>query len=284
MRLTELYRELLQNQSVLMLAGLGLFILSIVLIIAAIFDSQQILGISRWIKPIKFTVSGAIFLWTVAVYLYYLPGRFKTARRIIAWGVAGIMIGEIGLIIMQSARGVTSHFNLSTPLDAAVFGVMGLMISFSTFLIIYLTYLYFRAEINLPKALIWGMRLGLIVFLVGSIQGGYMSAHNSHTVGAADGGAGLPVVNWSSESGDLRVAHFVGLHALQAIPLFAFVVVFLQKRFSPLRPTLFTIVFAALYVASFTMVFVQAARGKPLLGKEMIVAGKPAAAVVEKSR
>jgi hypothetical protein len=186
------------------------------------------------------------------------------------------MIGENILIVVQAARGTKSHFNFTTPLDSMIFGMMGLMIMFNTMLVFYLAYLYFRAEIDLPKALIWGFRLGVLVFLFGSIQGGYMSSQTGHSVGLADGGAGLPLVNWSMEGGDLRIAHFVGLHALQAIPLFALMLVLLQKRFSPIRPTALTFVFSALYFASFTIVFMQALKGKPLLGKEIIVTRKSA--------
>jgi hypothetical protein len=281
MNLIELYKELWRNQRVLMLAGGAHFIVFIILAIVSFFDSQQILGINRWIKPMKFMISGGIYLWTVAVYLYYLHG-YKFSSRLIAWGTAGVMIGENILVVMQAARGTTSHFNFSTPLDSAIFGLMGLMILFNTALIVYLTYLYFRADFDLPKALVWGMRLGLIVFLFGSIQGGYMSNQTGHTVGLADGGAGLPMVNWSLEGGDLRVAHFVGLHAFQAIPLFALMVVFLQKRFSPIRPVALTVIFAALYLASFTAVFVQALRGSPLLGKEIIVTQKSASGEKDK--
>ncbi|HEX8267665.1 MAG TPA: hypothetical protein VF596_19855 [Pyrinomonadaceae bacterium] len=274
MNLYELLKDVCRNQRLLMLTGLACFILFIILVIGSFFDSQQILGINRWIKPVKFAVSGAVFLWTAAIYLYYLRD-YKTSARVIASGTAFAIIGEIILIVMQSARGKTSHFNFTTSFDSAIFGLMGLLILFNTILIVYLTYLYFRAETDLPKALIWGMRLGLIVFLIGSIQGGYMSGQTGHTVGLADGGAGLPIVNWSTGGGDLRIAHFVGLHGLQAIPLFALFIVILQNRFSPFSPrhaTALTIVFAVLYVASFTLVHLQAVRGKPLFGKQIIVA------------
>lgn len=270
MSLYELFRDLWRNQRFLMTGGLAGFILFFVLMIASLFDSQQILGINRWIKPMKFAVSIGIFLWTMAVYLYYLRG-YKTSSRVIALGAGLTMLGEIVLILVQAARGTTSHFNFATPFDIAVFGLMGLLILLNSLLILYLAYLYFRADFDLPKALVWGMRLGLIVFLLGSIQGGYMSGQAGHAVGAADGGAGLPFINWSTEGGDLRAAHFIGLHAIQAIPLFALMVVRLQKRFSPIRATAWTIVFSLVYSASFTLVFVQALQGKPLLGRQVIV-------------
>jgi hypothetical protein len=273
MNFTEIWRDLWRKQRVLMLAGAGFLVLLLLLAGISLVDSQQITGVNRWMKPIKFTNSIAIYLWTLAFYLYFLAGAEK-AKRVIAYGAAAMLTGEIILIVMQAARGTTSHFNNSSAFDGAVFSAMGLMIVINTFLIIYLTYLYFRADSRLPAAVVWGMRLGLILFLLASFQGGYMSAQTGHAVGAAEGGAGLPLVNWSTEGGDLRVAHFVGMHALQAIPLFALMLVWLQKRFSPIRPLALTFLFATLYCAAFTLVFVQALKGKPLFGREIIVAQK----------
>ena len=265
--MNEYFNNIWQNQRPLMLAGFGFLIVTAILASLMLFDSTQILGINRWIKPIKFSTSSAIFLLIVAVYLFYLKG-FGTSQKIIAWGTIAIMIAEVFLIIMQSARGTTSHFNVSTGFDGLVYAGMGLMIVTNTLLIVYLTILYFRADFELPNAIIWGMRLGLIVFLLGSIQGGYMSSQIGHAVGAVDGGAGLPFVNWSTIGGDLRVAHFLGLHALQIIPLFAVALVYFQSRISIIKPTIFTVIFALLYFGAFSLLFVQALLGKPLLKSE----------------
>jgi hypothetical protein len=252
-------RELFKEQRPLMIYGLILLLGLIILAIVSMFDSTEILGINRWIKPMKFFVSTAIFVWTTAIYLYYLKD-YKKSARLISWGIIFIFFVELFIVVMQAARGTTSHFNHKTPFDGMMFSVMGIMILLNTILAAYLLFLYFRAEIDLPQSIVWGMRLGLILFLAACFEGGYMSAQIGHSVGAADGGAGLPLVNWSTRGGDLRVAHFFGMHAFQAVPFFAYTV----EKYRIKSPIVWTFIFAIVYLSVFTFLFIQALHGQPL--------------------
>ena len=251
---------LFREHRALMVGGLVSFACFLVLSIVMLFDSTQVMGINRLIKPIKFFVSIAFFLWTVVIYLRYLKGHDRLAT-VLTWGFIAIFAVEMAAIVYQAARGVTSHFNTSTAFDGMIFGMMGLSITVSTVLTGILTYQYFRSDIDLPRSIVCGMRLGLLIFLAGSFEGGYMSAQLGHAVGVADGGAGLSVVNWSTTGGDLRVAHFLGLHAFQAVPLFAY----LLERLRVGMSTPLTGGFAFIYFSVFTLVFVQALLGRPLI-------------------
>lgn len=252
-------KELCSKQRPLMAAGLVSLLCCLILAVVSLFDSTEILGINRWIKPMKFFVSIAIFTWTAAIYLNFLKDYAKTVR-FISRAIISVFFIEMFIIVMQAARGTTSHFNISTPLDGILFSIMGIAILFNTILAAYLLFLYFKAEIDLPKAIVWGMRLGLILFLAACFEGGYMSAQIGHSVGATDGGAGLPVVNWSTSGGDLRVAHFFGMHAFQVVPFFAYTL----EKYHIKSSTVWTFIFATFYCAIFTFLFVQALDSQPL--------------------
>lgn len=252
-------RNLLKEQRLLIYSGIAYGLLFVILAVVSMFDQTEILGVNGWIKPMKFASSIGVFLTTLAVYLYFIDGR-ERSKRLIAIGAVATMIGEMVLIIVQATRGVRSHFNISTPLDGMVFGTMGVLITINTILVGFLLYLYCRENVRLSRSMIWGMRFGLAIMIAASIQGGYMSAQLGHAVGVKDGGPGLPFVNWSTIGGDLRIAHFVGLHALQAIPLFAF----LAERFAGSKATLTTTAFAVFYFVLFSAVLWQAILGRPI--------------------
>lgn len=227
-------------------------------------DGRTILGIDPWIKPMKFASSIAIYLWTMGWLLAGLPLSDR-ARRVVRWSLAGPLLVEIALIAMQSARGTTSHFNAATPFDAAVFGAMGLAIFYVTFVNLYLLVRFWRTPAAGSPAYAWGVRLGLLLFLFGSAQGGYMVGASAHTVGAPDGGAGLPFVNWSTAYGDLRVAHFLGLHALQALPLAGWAIDSMARRGLVRRPGLALAAVSAAYAVATAGAFALALLGLPLV-------------------
>ena len=95
--------------------------------------------------------------------------------------------------------------NYDTHLDQGLFATMGLFILINTLLSVWLLVAWCRTDAGLPPALVWGIRLGLLMLVLGSIEGVRIVANGGHTVGANDGGAGLPFVNWSTGFGDLRV-------------------------------------------------------------------------------
>jgi hypothetical protein len=156
--------------------------------------------------------------------------------------------------------------------------MMGLIIMTQTALATWLTVAVWRQRFADP-ALGWALRLGLLVTVLGASTGGLMTQataaqiaearathkmpfSGAHTVGAPDGGAGLPVTGWSRQHGDIRVPHFVGLHAWQVLPVF---VLLALRGFDDRTRTRSAIAASGVYAAVFIALLVQALRGLPVL-------------------
>jgi hypothetical protein len=249
--------ELVRRNPLLAYAGglnlaAGLFFLFL-----SAMDAREVLGLNVWIKPLKFSLSIALFLWTMAWLLAYLPQRRLV--RSLSVGLVICMLVEQVCIIGQAARGTSSHFNIRTPFDGAIYATMGVFIVLNTVLVAVAAVAFFRNRFpTLPPAYVWGIRLGLMLFLLFSLEGAHMAGVlMRHTVGAPDGGPGLPLLNWSTRHGDLRVAHFVGLHALQVLPLVGYYLA---------RTRLQMLLVGILYGAGALGLYLQALAGVPLLG------------------
>jgi hypothetical protein len=256
-------RTLYHSNKTLVLTGWFHWLLVVVLLLIYPFDSRTILGISPWIKPIKFSLSIAIYVWTLAWFLRYLVDRARPVR-IISWGVAISMMAEITCIVMQSARGTTSHFNVATPFDATVFIFMGAIIALNAMLVAWVLVLFGTSELlPITPAYAWGIRCGLLLFLLASAEGGIMVGHHAHTVGAPDGGPGLPLINWSREHGDLRVAHFLGMHALQILPFAGYLLG--RSRRGDSQQVGYVLAFAFLYLVATLVLTWMAMLGRPLV-------------------
>lgn len=263
MKISSFYHELVSRNKLLAYVGLAHLILFIIFLGLSLVDIRTVLGINTWIKPMKFALSIWIYLWTLGWYLYYLPNSRRSVK-VVSWGIALAMVIEIICIGLQAGRGVPSHFNNATIFDGIIFSVMGSFIMINTLFLVYVTVLFFLKKPDLPSTYLWAIRAGLLLLLFSSAVGGMMVGNNAHSVGVTDGGAGLPFVNWSREGGDLRIAHFIGIHGLQAIPLFAF----LLEKYKIHRQTIWTLLFAMFYIGITGFLFWQALEGSPLIGME----------------
>jgi hypothetical protein len=255
--------ELRHRDALLFWIGAAMLLALVVCVLLSIGDQRLILGINPWVKPMKFLTSIVIFLWTVA---WFMPettrGRGRIdARQVVRWTIGAAMIIEIACIILQAARGTTSHFNNATAFDSAIFGLMGTTIVINTVAMAVFLAAVRRDTPPQRAGYLWGIRLGVAIFLLASAEGALIVANNAHTVGAADGGPGLPFVNWSTEHGDLRVAHFFGMHAMQALPLLGF---FLDRAV-PKASRNVVLATSILWVAAMSGLLLMALNGRPLI-------------------
>ncbi len=203
--------------------GLALLILMVPAGIAWALDGRTLDGVGVWTKPLKFLASLALFSLTTAWFFGYLPAeRRKTLlARAVVWVLVATASFEIGYISLQAAQGQASHFNVSTPYHAAMYSLMGIAAVLLTATSPVLGLLIARhGDRSLDPAFRLAVVLGLVLtFALGATAGMYMSAQPGHGVGGVAGGPALPLVGWSLSGGDLRVAHFLGIHAQQALPL-----------------------------------------------------------------
>jgi hypothetical protein len=291
------------------LTAVGLLMLGALAAFAAAMwlDPRTITGAPAWLKPAKFAASTAIFSLTMAWIFRYLPDWPRT-RRVVSWATASIFVLEVAIIAAQAARGTTSHFNVGTPLDATLFSIMGGAIVLQTLASVAVAVALWRQRFA-NEALGWALRLGMTLTIVGAGTGGLMTRPTetqladaraglgmaiagAHTVGAPDGGPGLPGTGWSIEHGDLRIPHFVGLHAVQVLPLLTLLIARRASATDAARVRL-AIVAGLSYGLLFGILMWQALRGQPIVEPDGVtlaalaawaLATAAAAAVAARSR
>jgi hypothetical protein len=189
---------------------------------------KKVLGVHPALKPMKFAFSIASFLFAMALVLPLVDVP-DAVRRGLAWVLGGTMAVEMLAIGTQAVRGVPSHFNVSDEVGRALWSTMAFAIALTTLAVLGLAIaatahpLRWSDGSTVDSLLTAGVRAGLWPFLFVAMTGASMAGRRQHSVGGADGGPGLPVVNWSRTHGDLRVPHFLGLHAMHVFPVAALV-------------------------------------------------------------
>ncbi|MFI9551691.1 hypothetical protein [Nonomuraea endophytica] len=270
----------------LVIFGLAMAALSLVTGVALLIDDRTLDGMPLWAKPLKFAVSFTVYSFTWAWLLSLRKGKGRWGHR------AGTILAvtataEVAIIVVQASRVRHSHFNVATPLDFALWVGMGCTIA-----VLLLANIAAAVAVLLDRPadrpLAWAIGAGLIVSTIGLALGGLMifpaegqegNLMGAHSVGLPDGGAGLPVLGWSTLAGDLRVPHFAGMHALQILPLLAPLT---RKLHDTVRLRLIVIGGAG-YTALLALLTWQALRGQPVVRPDALtltVAAALAVAVV----
>jgi hypothetical protein len=232
-------------------------------------DDRILMGINVWAKPFKFFISTGIYTLTVGFLITLYPYS-KKKKHIIRNMVSWTLLFEMVIVTFQAARGVQSHYNMSNVFDGVLFGIMGILIAMNVLIMILFAIDTLRLKLMTTKAIQWAILLGWLITIIGSWVGGQMIGQMAHNVGVQDGGDGLPLLNWSTIAGDLRVAHFFGLHGLQIVPIFAFILFKYWKRSHHYQVILITF-FALLYASFIFYTFYQASQGIPFLTDKSIM-------------
>jgi len=245
--------ELKSRNETLFYFGLICFVFSILFLLLTKTSSTQVFNVSAWYKPFKFAFSTFLYAWAMAWFCSYLS-QFNI--NLFNWAIIILLGFEIIYIAIQAYRGQLSHFNVSSSFYASMYSLMAFAATAVTIYTAYIGILFFKGDFpDLPTYYLWSIRLGIFIFVIFSFEGFVMGSKLTHTIGGPDGGAGLPLLNWSTKFGDPRIAHFIGMHALQVLPILSFYV---------LKNTRTTILTAFLYGILATFTLLQALHGKPL--------------------
>jgi hypothetical protein len=288
--------------------SLGMIALAVIALVGLVVDPRTITGMPLWAKPLKFSLS--VFIYSVT--LSWLLGQLPRRRRLAWWAstvAAAFLAVELIVIYGAAFADTTSHFNVSTPFSAALWSTMAVSIVIVWAATILVAVMLFRADLGDP-ARSFAIRSGLIIAVIGmglaflmtsptaTQLSNFQGIAGAHTVGLADGGPGLPLLGWSTEAGDLRIPHFVGMHAMQVIPIVALVLELGSRRISVLRDGRtrlgILVVIAALYLAVIAVLTVQALSGQSIVHPDaaiatvsialFLVAGVAAGAIVVRGR
>src|SRR4051794_38801582 len=212
--MTNLAASTPRHRPLLVLAA-AMAVSTLLCLIGMIVDHRTITGLPLWDKPFKFSLSILIY----SVTWSWLIGQLRVARRLAWWAGTISAVGlaiEMVIVLGQAARDTTSHFNVSTPFDAALWSAMGTTIAFvwsATLIVSILLFANPGPDLARNLAIRYGATIAMIGMSLGFLMtiptaaqteshGGILGAH---TVGLADGGPGLPILGWSTVGGDLRI-------------------------------------------------------------------------------
>ncbi|MEA5602850.1 hypothetical protein [Nostoc sp. UHCC 0252] len=265
--------------------GVFTFVLLLLMLPGLLIDERVITGAPAWLKPCKFAFSTSVYSFTFV----WLLGLFKQHQRLASLAAnvtAFALVVQIIVIIVQVIRGTTSHFNFSTPEDEALWKFMEIALLFLWAATLVTAILLLLERLDNPVLAIAlrfslfltfiGMGLGFFMTLPTPEQNSALAASQpvlhigAHSVGVKDGGPGIPILYLSTQGGDIRLPHLLGIHAVQALPLVSW---FITSVLSHLEQRTQT---ALMWIASFAYAMLmslftwQALRAQPITSPDAL--------------
>ncbi|MEQ9452887.1 MAG: hypothetical protein RJQ07_14990 [Pseudomonadales bacterium] len=251
-------------------AGLVNFGVMVFCLLAMTVDDRTLQGVSVWAKPMKFGLSIGVYYLTLVWFSQYLrPGTLSTRAGHWLVGIPLVAgMAEISYILVMAALGQASHYNFSSSFTITMYSLMGVGAVSMVAVLPWMAYLIGRYQ-PLHHPLIFAIVVGLVLTCVlGGGYGMYLSGNDNHWVEATRTDAnGLWLFNWARDGGDLRVAHFFGMHALHAFPLFALALNRVLPDGTRSHTQLAILIgFICAYTAFSAITFTQALQGQPFMG------------------
>jgi hypothetical protein len=232
---------------------------------AAFADPRTFQGVDIWLKPMKFEVALVFYLSTLAFFAIFLPveTREKGWYRLYTTAISVGAVLEMAWLCGAAALGTASHFN-PTAIGEMFYSMAGLTaVLITSASAVYAFHIARNDATGLSPAVKEALVLGLALVLpLTLITAGTMSQMGTHFIGGTPSDAGgFPLMGWSRDGGDLRVAHFFATHALHFVPalgLLAAGILGGESR-TPAR------LIAAAYAGFVLFLFAQALMGMPFM-------------------
>ena len=243
------------------------YVIGALLILSAVFHTGVLVvtggsleGDVSWRKPILFGEAFGLTAVSVAWFMTFLP-----KKRVRGWLLLGALavanFVEVFWVSMQQWRGVPSHFNFSTPFDAAFFNANGVMIGF-TVTVIAIVAIWSLFSLQAPPSLAWAIRASMALLVVAQIFGILILRNGIPKVIDFQTGEFISEGTRSAyifgEAGDMKVPHALTLHAAQVLPLLGWLLLFTNWSESRraqtviLGATAFTVLVAVYTFQTFT--------------------------------
>lgn len=232
---------------------------------ASAIDARTVSAENPWIKPLRFELALAAYLFTLVLYARWLPRRatdvrgYRIFRNTVVVAIAAEMIWVAGAAYL----GTISHFNPTLP-GSILYAVMGVLaVILTSITALYARLIASNRTTGLPpvmkEAIVIGLALTLPLTL---ISAGPLAASGTPALPLPGSAAEdtFSLFSWLRQGGGLRLAHFLGSHALHALPIagLASWLVFGRDTRLPLR------LVAALYAALVAGVVLLSLDGRPI--------------------